>query len=66
MPRKALDKLTISPEKKLHYKLLGEWLKVNPEIKFKKLAPIGFSINISTIPENKAEEFIRIATFREN
>lgn len=63
MRRKALDKLDLTPERKEHYKNLGLWLKANPEIEHKKLSPVGFAINISTITTNKTEEFIRISTF---
>jgi len=64
MRRRALDKLELSDERKEHYKNLGVWLKANPEIEYRKLSPIGFQINIGTIPSDKTEEFIRISTFK--
>lgn len=66
MRKRALDKLDLSEERKTHYKNLGVFLKANPEIEYKKLSPVGFAINISTIPANKTEEFIRISTFKLN
>lgn len=66
MRRRALDKLELSDERKKHYKELGVWLKANPEIEYRKLSPIGFQINIGTIPSDKTEEFIRISTFKQN
>lgn len=63
MRRRALDKLDLTPERKEHYKNLGLWLKANPEIEHKKLSPVGFAINISTIPANKTAEFIEVSTF---
>lgn len=64
MGRRALDKLDLSPERKEHYKNLGLWLKSNPEIEYRKLSPIGYQINVGTIPKDKTEEFIRISTFK--
>ena len=64
MRRKALDKLDLTPERKEHYKNLGLWLKANPEIEFKKLSPVGFAINIGTIPKHKTADFIEISTFK--
>ena len=58
--KKKLDKLELTPERKEHYKKLGIWLKENPEISFKKLNPIGYSINISTVPVDKVESFLKI------
>ena len=63
MRKRALDKLDLSEERKEHYKNLGLWLKANPEIEYKKLSPIGFSVDISTIPENLIEKWINISTF---
>lgn len=64
MRKRALDKLELSEERKTHYKNLGIFLKSNPEIEYKKLSPIGFQINIGTIPSDKTKEFIRISTFK--
>ena len=64
MKRRALDKLDLSPERKEHYKNLGLWLKANPEIEHKKLSPVGFAINIGTIPKHKTADFIEISTFK--
>ena len=59
--RKAIPKVIISPEMKERQLKLRSFLRGNKEIEFKELRPIGFSINISTIPKNKVEEFLFIA-----
>jgi hypothetical protein len=61
--KKNLDKITISPEKKKHYQELQKWLIYHQEIKFRKLHPYGFSIDISTVPEHLEEEFLKVCTF---
>ena len=61
--RKKMDRIELSEEKKEHYKKLGIWLKENPEISFKKLSPIGYSINVSTVSKDKVEEFLQKANF---
>jgi hypothetical protein len=59
--RKALDKIIITEDMKERQLRLRKFLRSSPEIEFKELRPIGFSINISTIPLAKTEEFLEIA-----
>lgn len=62
MPKKlAIPKLDISPEMKERQLKLRKFLRENNEITFKELRPIGFSIDVSTIPKNKIEDFLLIA-----
>lgn len=60
--RRPLDKIKLTPERKTHYSNLHAWLKLHPEIKFKKLA-VGFSIDTSTISPDLVEEFLRVCTY---
>lgn len=60
--RKALDKITVTPELKQHYKRVGIFLKTHPEIQSKKLA-IGFQVNIGTIPKKLIEEWLEVSAF---
>lgn len=59
--RKALSKVIITPEIKERQLKLRFFLRANKAIEFKELRPIGFSVNISTIPKDKVEEFLEIA-----
>jgi hypothetical protein len=61
MPRKALDKITITPDMKERQLRLRKFLRSSPEIKWKELRPIGFEIDTSTIPLPKTAEFLEIA-----
>ncbi len=61
--RKDLDKITVTPELKEHYKRVGIFLKAHPEIQSKKLA-IGFQVNIGTIPKKLIEEWLEVTTFK--
>ena len=58
---KLPSKVIITPEMKERQLKLRSFLRGNNEIEFKELRPIGFSINISTIPEDKINEFLSIA-----
>ena len=58
---KALNKVIITPEMKERQLKLRSFLRGNKGIEFKELRPIGFSIDIRTIPEDKVEEFLSIA-----
>jgi hypothetical protein len=60
--RKAQPKFLVSEARKQHYAILYSFLRKHPEIEFKKL-PIGFQINIATIPECLENEFLELATF---
>jgi hypothetical protein len=59
--KRPLDKLVITPELKTRQLNLRKFLRSVPEISWKELKPIGFQINIGTIPDNKVEEFLEIA-----
>lgn len=61
MARRALPKIEITPKLKEKQLLMRKFLRTAPEIKWKELRPIGFEIDISTIPNNKSEEFLLIA-----
>jgi hypothetical protein len=66
MARRALPKIEITPELKEKQLLLRKFLRSVPEIRWKELRPIGFEINISTIPKDKADEFLSIANIGYN
>lgn len=59
--RKAIPKVKISPEMKERQLKLRSFLRENKGIEFKELRPIGFSIDIRTIPQDKVNEFLLIA-----
>lgn len=59
--RKTAPKVIITPEMKERQLKLRSFLRSNKEIEWKELRPIGFSINISTIPLDKTSEFLEIA-----
>ena len=59
--KRPLSKVIITPEMKERQLKLRSFLRVNKEIEFKELRPIGFSIDIRTIPKNKVKEFLEIA-----
>jgi hypothetical protein len=61
MPRKALDKIIITEDMKERQLRLRKFLRSSPEIKWKELKPIGFQIDISTIPLSETSEFLEIA-----
>lgn len=61
MPRKALDKIIITEDMKERQLRLRKFLRSSPEITWKELRPIGFQIDISTIPLDKTSEFLEIA-----
>lgn len=63
--RTKIEKHEISDKKKLHYIELEKWLKQNKDkgIVYKKIYPFGFSINISTIPSDLVDEFIKMSTY---
>jgi hypothetical protein len=59
--RKALDKIKPTPQLLEYYKAIGDFLKLNPEIEYKKLT-LGFQVNIATIPKNLVDEWIKLVT----
>jgi hypothetical protein len=61
MAKLAIPKVKISEEMKERQLKLRSFLKTNKGIEFKELRPIGFSIDTSTIPKDKIEEFLSIA-----
>lgn len=61
MPRKALPKVPITPELKEKQLLMRKFLRSLPNASFKELKPHGWTIDIRTIPEDREEEFLRIA-----
>ena len=63
--RKKVDPFVISDKKKLHYKILGDFLKLHPQIQSKRLYPYGFQIDISTVPAHLELEFLEKVIFDE-
>jgi hypothetical protein len=61
MKRFPMPKLKITEEMKERQLKLRQFLRGIPEVTYKELRPIGFSIDTSTIPKNKVEEFLKIA-----
>jgi hypothetical protein len=61
MAKLKIQKVKISDEMKERQLKLRSFLRGNKGIEFKELRPIGFSIDIRTIPEGKVEEFLSIA-----
>jgi hypothetical protein len=61
MAKLKIPKVKISDEMKERQLKLRSFLRGNKGIQFKELRPIGFSIDIRTIPEDKVEEFLSIA-----
>ena len=59
--RKSLPKVKITDEMRERQLKLRIFLKANKGIEFKEIRPIGFSISINTIPEDKVSEFLEIA-----
>jgi hypothetical protein len=61
MKRLPIPKLKITEEMKERQLKLRKFLRGIPEVTYKEIRPIGFSIDTSTIPKNKIEEFLKIA-----
>lgn len=59
--RRALDKVVYTPDLKERQINLRKFLRAHPQIEWKELRPIGFSINVGTIPDEAVEEFLEIA-----
>ena len=57
--RQPLPKINITPKLLAHYHIVGEFLKLHPEIKSRKLK-IGFEVNIGTIPDNLIGEWLEL------
>lgn len=55
-----MDKVQITPELMQQQKDMRAFLRSQPKIEWKEIRPIGFSVNISTIPEEVEMEFLRI------
>lgn len=60
MARLSAPKVVITTEMKERQLRLRKFLQMNKCIEFKELRPIGFSINVSTIPDDLVEEFLSI------
>jgi len=61
MAKLPIPKVKISDEMKERQLKLRSFLRGNKGIQFKELRPIGFSIDIRTIPQDKVNEFLSIA-----
>lgn len=59
--RRAIEKTPYTPELKERQVNLRKFLRSQPEIKWKELRPFGFEIDVGTIPDSAAEEFLKIA-----
>lgn len=60
MPRKAMDKVLVTPELLQRQKDMRSFLRNNSSIEWRELKPHGFQINIGTIPQHLAEQFLEI------
>lgn len=60
--KKNIQKVSNTEKRKQVQKELREFLRRNFEIEWKEIRPTGFQIDISTIPESKSEEFLRITS----
>ncbi len=56
-----MDKTKVTQELKEYYKRVSDWCKLN-NIPFKKLSPIGLSVDISNIPKDKVDGWIEIVS----
>lgn len=61
MAKLPIPKLKITPEIKERQLKLRNFLKQTKGAVYKEIRPIGFSIDVSTIPDDKVEEFLAIA-----
>ena len=59
--RRPIEKIKFSPELKERQLKLRKFLRQFPECKWRELQPFGFSIDVSTIPEDEFETFLEIA-----
>lgn len=59
--RKPIPKIEYTLELQERQLNLRKFLRRFPEIQWKELNPIGFSINIGTIPDEAVNEFLEIA-----
>jgi hypothetical protein len=66
MAKLGIPKVNITPEMKQRQLKLRHFLRENKGIVFKELHPIGFSIDVSTIPQGKINEFLCIANSLKN
>ena len=66
MARLYAPKVVITTEMKEKQLNLRKFLQINKCIEFKELRPIGFSINVSTIPDDLVEEFLNITNENKN
>ncbi len=61
MRKKAMDKITPTPELKEYYKKVSDWCKTN-NVPFKKLQPLGLQVNVSDIPKDKVDLWIEVVS----
>lgn len=61
MAKLPIPKVKITEEMKERQLKLRSFLRGIKEIEFKELRPIGFSIDVRTIPQDKVNEFLMIA-----
>lgn len=59
--RKAMDKITPTKELKEYYKRVSDWCKLN-NIPFKKLSPVGLSVDIRNIPSDKVDGWVKVVS----
>lgn len=59
--RKALDKIEITPILKEYYNNVIKFCKQN-KIPFKRIYPLGLSVDIRNIPKEKIDEWINIVS----
>lgn len=61
MKRTALDKIQKTPELEAYYKKVIDFCKTN-NVPYKKLHPLGLSVDLRDIPKDKVEEWISVVS----
>jgi len=59
--RKVIEKVKPTPELRKYYSTVAKWLSEN-NIEFKKLQPIGITVDIRQIPVHKVDEWIQVVS----
>jgi hypothetical protein len=61
MKRTAMEKITPTKELKEYYQKVIDFCKTN-NVPFKKLHPVGLSVDLRDIPKDKVEEWISVVS----
>jgi hypothetical protein len=57
--KKSIEKVKPTPELRKYYSSVAKWLSEN-NIEFKRLQPIGITVDIRQIPAHKVDEWINL------